>query len=179
MTQLEQRLTMAITKTKQTTALVSVKEHITSVVQAFAATLSDANLPPAALSEVFQEVRTWQKNFDDLYEAGRQRVLALVVASGQQVTETGTKRLETEGWNLEIRPQKSGYDPKKVEAFLRAKNLSPSIHMDTLVTYTVSPSKLDALVVSGGATTNELAACKYELKWAVQPPKRTGASDEG
>ncbi len=166
--------TSMITKAAPKTALVQVRESITSVVQAFAETLSQVDLAPGALSEVFSEVRTWQKNFDDLYEAGRRRVLEAVLKSGTLMTETGTKRLETqEGWTLEIRPQKSGYDAKKVEAFLRAKNLSPQIHMDTVVTYAVSQAKIDALLASGGATVNELATCKHELKYAVQSPKRT------
>lgn len=172
------KVAMVAVKKPAKLSLAAGAQQLKEVVKTYAEALSNP-LTPERLTEVFDQVRAFQKNMDDLYEAARQKVLALVTEQGDTVTATGSKRLELEGWLLEIRPQKTGYDSKKVLAVLRNKDINPNVYMDTEITYKANPEKMDLLVTEGLLTKNELEACKVDLKYAVQPPKRkTEESDE-
>lgn len=96
----------------------------------------------------------------------------IVKAKGKVETENGTMRANVGGYKLEIQPQSTKLNEKKVEALLRSKNLNPETHMDTVITYSVNQGKLDRLVAEGKMTEEELATCKPDEAWKVMAPKK-------
>lgn len=103
----------------------------------------------------------------DIVKSMKDRVKALVLIKGEVTTEKGSRQLNTDGTLLEIRPHKTGLDPKKVEALLRAKGKNPSEFMDAVISYKVNTEKLQG----ARFTEQELQNCQVDLNWAVQRPK--------
>lgn len=163
---------------KDTSALERIQQAPPGVVmhraqEALAALGSiPSELAPAERAEVLVFISQAKKLLESTEKVHKDAVKAEVLAAGKVVTEAGTKRLERDGFSWEIRPTKTGYDPKKVEAGLRAQGLNPAEHMTTEVSYSVDVPKLDALVAAEKLTADELKDWKYDPSWAVQPPKK-------
>ncbi len=138
---------------------------------AFAAALSH-ELTPKVLVPVFMSLKLAEDNLEDLKVNVRNRMLAFILQNGKVATETGTKRVETDGWLLEARPQKTGVDAKKLEAALRARDLPVEKYMTATVTYSVDEEGIGKLLGEGKLTKDELETCKHEVKFNVQRPKR-------
>lgn len=124
------------------------------------------------MAEVFDQLKVWEEDFEALAKNARDSILALIKADGQKVTDTGTLRLEVGGWKLEAQPQRTGYDAKKVEAFLRGRQMDPANYMDAEITYKVNPGKLLVLIQSGKLSEAEAETLKHDLSYRVIRPKR-------
>ena len=66
----------------------------------------------------------------------------------------------------------SGYDPKKIEALLRAKGMSPQGIMQQEIKYTMAEDTIAKM--AGKTTPAELEACKHDAKYSVLRPKTVG-----
>jgi hypothetical protein len=137
-----------------------------------AADVFSLDLKPGPLSSLFAQVKTWERAIEDLVKNGRDRLLNLVLEQGEQVTETGTKRLTVDGWEIEARPRKSGLDPKKLEGLLRAKNLPVEKYMTPEITYSVSELGVQNLLREGKMTPDEMTNCHHELAYNLMTPKK-------
>lgn len=136
-----------------------------------AATLS-LDLTPGVLSDLFFHIKDWERNLESLAKNGRDRLLTLVLEKGYEATESGTRRVEIEGWELEARPRRTGVDPKRLEALLRAKQLDPAKYMATEVKFVLSEEKLRQALEDGAMTNDELQTCAYPLEFNLQTPKK-------
>lgn len=132
--------------------------------------------------EQYGEVLTTIKSFEGVLEAAQvnldNKIKALVQANGKVETEKGTKRLEVGGYTLGIVPTRTGYDPKRVEALLRAKGHQPDVGMDPVITYRVNETRLKGGVALGQLTEDELETCRYDLKFKVEVTKAKEEQDE-
>jgi hypothetical protein len=173
---------MATKKTvkKTTTTLAKAKDvkplDLTSrfnAVNAALVQLADApvQLAPAERAELLSNISKWGRLLDATAKVHKDEVKKMVLEQGEVVTEAGTKRMESGGYVWEVRPQKSGYDAKKVEAGLRAQGLNPQEHMQMEVSYSVDQAKLDALVADGKLSMDELKDWEVEKTYNVQAPK--------
>jgi hypothetical protein len=145
--------------------------HASKALTYMAAQLTNAG--PEASALITEELYKVEAIIESLKETARRRLTALVVASGEVHTEAGSKRLVVGEWELEARVRDTGLDARKVEQMLRSKSKPPEAGMDAVVTYKVNPSKL--LVC--GLSEEEVNACKKEVSYTLQRPKRTGQED--
>jgi len=124
------------------------------------------------MAEIVRQLTTWEEDIAALAKAGKQRLLELVEDKGEVVTEKGTKVYEADGWHLEARPWRTGFDSKKVETMLRAKGLEPDTHMNIKVSYEVDEVKLKLLQLNGRVTEAEMDLAKYDRKMVLLTPKK-------
>lgn len=124
------------------------------------------------MAAAFDQLKVWEEDFEALAKSARDSVLNLIKTEGERVTDTGTLRLETDGWRLEAQPQRTGYDSKKVEAFLRGRQMDPANYMDTEIIYKVNPGKLLVLIQTGKLSEAEAETLKHDLSYRVIRPKR-------
>lgn len=116
------------------------------------------------------------KNFK---EALRSRLLEVLTSQGTRVTEKGTLQIELgEGRVQRAVPSNTKPDDKLVESRVRAKDLSPEVWMDRVITYKVNESKLQSLVDSGQFTKEDYAACFKPTSYRVGKPQKIGESDD-
>ncbi len=158
--------------------LVSVSDTIANSLKLVAAYLSK-ELTPKALSDVFFKLDELEKALQEMRENVKDRIKEAVKADGTKVPETlGSISLDVGNHKWNIRPTRTGYDPKKVEAALRSKDLQPADWMQTDIKYKVDETKFPKLVEKGIFTTEELEQLKYELKFALVTPKQNEAEHE-
>jgi hypothetical protein len=153
-------------------AQIQLVEEVVNSSLTKVAELLTLDLKPGVLTDLFASLKQWEDNLKDLAQNGRDRLLSQVLIKGDVVTAAGTRRWEVDGWELEARPQRTGIDSKKLEALLRAKNLDPSKHMESVITYKVSDLGVSNLLKDKLATQDEIEACHYELAYNLQRPKK-------
>jgi hypothetical protein len=152
-------------------SLGAVGGLITNGFKALAGLLA-TDQPPEVLSQVFDTLKEWSSNISDLEKNARTRLLEAIQEKGEVKTEAGSKTLEVGGWLLELRPQRGGYNAKKVEALIRAKGLEPKRYMVQEVIYKLDTELLNQAVAQAALTPAELETCKDEQTFALQRPKR-------
>jgi len=122
------------------------------------------------------EALTVCRSLSDALEATvdfvKTRVKAYVLEHGATTTAKGSRVATAGEWRLEIRPQRTGVDPKKLEALARAKGLDVGRVMDPVVSYQVNETKLQAALVGGQLTPAEVESCRYQLSYAVLAPEK-------
>lgn len=162
----------ALSKTEvKTTSLYRSNQILQAGLKAFADHISTP-LTPLDLIAAYGTVKDTEDVVKTLTENLRKRTLEQLQTNGEQVTEKGTMRLEVDDMTIEARPQKTGYDPKKIEGLLRAKQASVSEYMAQVITYAIDETKLHAAVTDGVLTQDELNTCKHEVNYALQRPKK-------
>lgn len=124
----------------------------------------------------FEALKSIESTTNDILKVAKQHMQTLVKVAGTPVPETkGTIRSAELGY--EIRPTRTGYDSKKVEARFRAKSVDVNKYMDPVVTYIISDAKLLAAAADGVLTKDELEACRYDASYSVVKSK-AGASED-
>ena len=159
----------AITNVK---SIAKIGETILASIGEFAnvlSTITDKQLPSALTFT--KELGAVIGEYD---EALKTRIKALVLKDGKPITDKGSITLTIEGYELQLRPLRTGFDPKQVEAMLRAKSLPVEKYMDMDVKYKCSDLKLANLVGAGLITMDELETCRPEKSYAVITPKKVG-----
>jgi hypothetical protein len=171
----------ALTKVPQTSDPIAIASHASEsfkLASGIIARLLGGPLTPRQLAPVFVAVREEKKLMEDLEHVARARALEKLKGSGKVATDKGTMRLEADGWLFEARPHRSGTDPKKLEALLRAKELAIEAWMDATVSYVVNKNKLSELIRTKHLTEAELATCNYDESWTVLTPKKATEAGE-
>lgn len=143
-----------------------------AALKAMAKTLS-LELSPPMLADVYDQLTNWSTYMEQLVGNAKGRIKSAVLDQGRVTTEKGSRTLSMGGWDLSIRPHKTGTDGKKLEALLRAKGLDPGVAMRQTISYAPDAEKISAAIVAGKLTDADVAACAYDLNWAVQSPKRS------
>lgn len=136
-----------------------VKEALVAFAQALA--VMEKAEQPAALDVITQ----LKKVSEEVYDRLRGRVLDQTILEGQKITEKGTYEANISGWVMRAIPTKTGTDPKKLEARIRACGLNPANYMDPTITYKVNATKLAGLVAEGKFTYADVA---YDPAYRVQ-----------
>lgn len=126
-----------------------------------------ATLPSERFGEAMEFLETISKAVEGLRTTFGSRVEETVITWGTRTTEKGTMEWVTNGYLVRASPTRTGTDPKKLEAKLRAKGIDPSLHMDSKVTFAVNERKLGVLLAAGLVTEAEVEACKYELNYRL------------
>lgn len=168
----------------KTANLATTEQHVehsinsfTMSMQSLGAALGDKHLTPALASTIHDAVSDYDKALTDFDKLARQRVLDFVLTKGVKTTDAGSMELDL--GNGRVQPllvQRSGTDPKKFEAMIRAKQLSVADNMDAEVKYKFNENKAAALIALGKMTIEELDTCAYEVSYRVNKTK--GAKDE-
>jgi uncharacterized protein (UPF0335 family) len=150
----------------------------TDAVRAALATVADAfsggEIVPEKLAQGWVIIKQIEDAVENTVKVAKKQVETFVLKHGTRVTDAGTMRTEVGGIQLEVRPTRTGFDPKKVEALMRAKELDLNRYMDAEVVYKLNAGKLADAVSKGKLTAAELETCRYEPSYAVQKPKPVG-----
>ena len=126
-----------------------------------------AALPPERYGEAMEFLSFLEKATEGLKTTFGERVKDAALANGTLKTEKGTKEWLTNGYSIRAVPTRTGIDPKKLEARLRAKGLDPAVAMDQTIAYKVSEPKLAVAIAGGKLTREEADGCKYELNYKL------------
>jgi hypothetical protein len=135
--------------------LADEKNKLTTALQGWASAL--ARLTPEQVPAALDMASQFKKLGTEVYDRLRDRVLERVKANGQIVGEKGSMQDSVGGFKLSAIPTKSGTDPKKLEAKLRALGKDPANYMDATVTYKVNEGKLNLLLQTGTLTKEDVA----------------------
>lgn len=144
----------------------------TTSLQYLGAVLGDKNLKPDVASRIHDATSEYSTELEKFDRLARARVVDFVSKHGKRISDAGSMELDLgNGMVQPMLVQKSGHDPKKVEAMLRAKNLSVDDYMDIEVKYKYSEGKAAVLVASKKITADELETCRYETTYRVTKSK--------
>lgn len=156
-----------ITVHSQQTPVEQFQNALARVSEAFS-----GKIQPAKAAAAFAELKNMSDMLEKIEKTARSMILSLIEKEGQQVTDAGTLQVQFGDYMLEARPQRTGFDSKKVEALIRAKEMDPAQWMDTQITYTMNTTKLAQAMTEKKLTKEEVETCRYEKSYAVQKPKR-------
>lgn len=145
--------------------LAEKKSHLQAALQSFASALSSLTNEqvPAAL----EIARDLGKLAEETEAALKTRALLYLNMHGHQVTDKGSVQAEVGGFRLTAIPTRTGYDPKKLEAVLRRRGLTPEAGMNVTVTYKVDEAKVAGLFAAGKLTEHDLEASKYDKSYRL------------
>lgn len=130
-------------------------------------TIKDEQLPDALVLVTQLERITGE------YESMvKDRIRSYVQTRGERITEAGSMRAIAGDSALRIQPNRTGLDPKQIEALLTKKGIALTEGMDPEITYSVNVGKLKALVEAKKLSQADLDASHYELTYKVMPPKK-------
>ena len=135
------------------------------------AALMTKDLTPAAAGLVLARVREYSELVEQYEKQTKKRIEAALLEKGEVVTDKGSRRMESEGFSFFMKPWRTGYDAKKVEAKLRMKKIDPKKYMTEETVYSVSQEGMEALAKKKLLTPEELRECEYEVKWTIETPK--------
>lgn len=160
-------------KTKAITKFVpaTIQSTLSGVLHALSDVLSQEVVPPTTLAQVLFIARETAAALEKgIEKAAKTRLITLLKESGSQTTEKGQRELVVDGWKLQMRPYRTGYDPKKLEALIRARGKDPANYMSTKLTYEVSEDGCNKLVDKKLLTPDELETCRHDESWTVLTP---------
>lgn len=160
----------AIVPSPPTGGALTVADRVKQVMRTLASRLSQDNLSTTDLSQTLGVLQDWKQNIDELAKHARKKLVNLADERGAVISPAGTKRAIVDGWVLEIRPAGQVWDDKKVMALLAGKGLPLDKWMQPTVVYKVDESRLAVLTELGKLTEAEVAACRYQRSYALQPP---------
>lgn len=137
-----------------------------------ATVIGNASITPTTLATAVDKLNQVAAYIKSLQESARNRMLNLVMERGEVRTDKGTRVLTDGEWTLEVRPTRTGIDSRKLERLLRAKGQNIEGWMTPKITYEYNPGMAAEAIARGVLTEDELATCKYDESWSVQPPRR-------
>ena len=143
--------------------LADEKNKLFTSLQGWATALS--KLTPEQVPAALEIASSFKKLGVEVYDRLRDRVLEEVKKNGSVTSEKGSMAASVGGFKATAIPTKTGTDPKKLEAKLRALGMEPSVGMDAQITYLVNKEKLASLVAGGALTLADVA---YDPSYRVQ-----------
>jgi hypothetical protein len=157
---------LAVVPKKGPTEIQTTEQVLVGVGQALTRL---ANQLGKATEEELPELYATIASYEGVLEAAKdnikRRALPIVLNKGETVTEKGTKRLQVGGFVVEAQPNRTGYDPKKLESLLRMNGHEPTVAMDQKVTYTVNEGKLTDFVRGAALTADQVEATRYDVTY--------------
>ncbi len=170
-------MTIEITKFAKP-ALVSSQDAFTYLMKDLAARLSGQSITPTTLISTVVDIKNFSKALKNMEDIAAKNLKDLVIQEGIKKEGTSQIFLQVGEYQVEARVANTKLDVVKVESMLRAKNLSIDSGMDKEISYKVNESKLADLVIRKKITSDELEACRHEVKYNLQTPKKVTESDE-
>lgn len=159
-------------------AVSIAKEYIRTGLQAYTAAVALKDLQPEQVVSLHDYGATLVDAVEEAKKIARARVLDIALRLGQPVGDKGLSReLRLGGVVQRITIQKSGVDPKKFEAALRAKQATLTKYMEQVVTYKHSATGVQAALDDGIFTADELKAMEYEPTYRVERSKEANSAD--
>lgn len=155
-------------------SIVGAKKILTAAFQELALPFSGKmKAKPSEMEESYRALIDFQSVIKDTIEVAKEKMKKLVENKGEVTTEKGSMERVIGGYLYAMRPTRTGTDPKKLEALLRAKEVEDiGEYMEPTVTYKVSEEKLRKAFAKKVLTQAELDTCEYEKSYALQPPKK-------
>ncbi len=156
-------------------ALAKSKILLADGLQQLTATIAMRDLKPVQIREMFDYAAGLNDAIDEAKKFARARVLDFIIQNGEPVKEgAGSKRIVyPDGRTQLAKLQKSGVDPKKFEAALRAKAVDVSKYMVPNVTYKL-PEDFDGpkqAIDDRIFSEDEVTALNYEPSFALERSK--------
>lgn len=156
-------------------ALPAAKTQIANGMQMLTACVAMQNLTKEQVRDTFDYVKGVEDALEDTAKLARARVLSNALKYGKPTGTTGdSRRIEYEDGTYQLaKATKTGIDPKKWEAQLRAKNAPVQKYMAQVITYKM-PTDFDAVkqaIDDEVMTQEEADACKYDPSYAVERSK--------
>jgi hypothetical protein len=145
----------------------AIAESIGRISQVFS---GRGDIVPAQAAEAYDALKDTEKLVESIVQVAKSKMEELVRAKGRPVEGTkGTIRAPEMGY--EIRPTRTGFDAKKVEARFRAKQVDVNKYMDPVVSYIINEGKLLSAAADGVLTKDELESCRYDVSFSVVKSK--------
>ncbi len=156
-------------------ALPKAKTLIADGLQQLTAIVAMRDLQPIQLRDVFDYSAGLEDAIKEAKGFARTRILDLALRTGEATGSTGDSRKLTypDGRYTLAKATKTGTDPKKFEAALRAKGIEVTKYMVTELKYKM-PSDYDALkqaIDDKVLTADEAATMGHEPSYAVERSK--------
>ncbi len=165
--------------TKKPTAIGKLEPHaaaegLAKSLTTFASSLVKAGPDELAFGKA--QVKNFTEGLKDLGHHIDQKLEPLILEKGAKVTDKGTYEWATPtGQTIRAQPNRTGYDPKKLEALLRAAKVEPSSIMDAKITYTVNDQKLADFMLKNNWTDEDVKDALYETTYSI----RLGGKSDG
>ncbi len=156
-------------------ALPQAKTTLADGLQQLTATLAMRDLTPSQVRDVFDYSSQLKDAVESAREFARARILDIALTSGEPTGPTGASRriVYGDGTYTLAKATKTGTDPKKFEAALRAKSIEVVKYMVPDIKYKM-PSDYDAIkqaIDDGVFTADEVKTMAYEPSYAVERSK--------
>jgi hypothetical protein len=156
-------------------AIVQAKAKFAEGFQALTCAVAMKDLTPPQLSEVHDYTAATLDAITEAKTLIRGRVLAYALTNGAPVGDSGLSRevVLPGGLVQRVTISKSGTDPKKFEAALRAKGAPMDRFMDQVVSWKMKEGQgsQDLALAEGIFTKDELDALAYEPSYRVDRTK--------
>lgn len=156
-------------------AMAQATQHIALGLQGLTAAAAMMNLEPAELSKVHDTAAATMDAIEETKKLVRGRVLDVALAKGAPVGDSGLSRELDLGNGMvqRVTIQKSGTDPQKFEASLRAKNVVLAKYMNQVITFKMKDGtgSQDLALADNILTHDELQTLAYEPSYRVDRAK--------
>jgi hypothetical protein len=143
--------------------LADEKTKLFAALSGYASALS--NLTPEQVPAAIDMTLQLKKLAEEVYERLRDRLIKDTQEKGYKATDKGTMEQSIGGFKVRAIPTKTGTDPKKLEAKLRALGMQPENYMDATMALKVNAGKLALLVATKTLTLADVA---YDPSFRVQ-----------
>lgn len=165
----------AIEKVTKADTLDVLTESTNDLLGKYASILSQEALSPTLLARTLKAIRGIKEVLEDkrsgLETVAKQRMVAFIKGHGIPTSDKGALSVELGGLVCEMRPYRTGYDSKKVEALLRAKGKEPSHYMVQEIKYVLPDENTAGMEKVKKLLGDELESCRYEESWTLMTPK--------
>lgn len=100
------------------------------------------------------------------------------IESGTTTSDAGSKSLVLGGYEIPLVARGADtFDPKKVEALLRAQNIKPEKYMDMNISFSLNLEKM-APLLQDPEWKQALDSCKKEISYALMPLKKVAVDED-
>lgn len=163
----------AIVKRFDSHDAVAIQPTLNGCLTQLALILSQETLAADTLAAVMSVIRQTKDALEDgLEKQAKVRLIEVLKQVGKKKTDKGSLEATVGDWHLEMSPYRTGADPKKLEARLRAKGIDPAKWMTQTISYAINPDKVQQLTDKRVLSSDELEDCRYNESWTVKTPKK-------
>lgn len=160
----------------KTALAVNKSQGLAPVAQNFRAALESLSnaltrVTPAELPAARGVVKQLQDVSKHLYEHIKDQIVDYVREHGKEIANSkGGLEAYIPGVlePLKVGLHRTGVDPRKLEALLRAKELKVELCMVPKISFAVDDEKVAAAVEAGKLTEAEVATCFYDETWVLR-----------
>lgn len=160
---------------KSVASIDTIEASTKDLLMTYARILSQEALAPRDLVRTFKSLREIQKVLEDknsgLEVLAKRQLIAYLKGYGKPHSDKGAMNATVDGLFVKMHLTRTGHDPKKVEALLRAKGKDPQLYMVQKVSYGVPDEGTTSYEKLSKVLGDELESCRYEESWTVSTPE--------